>query len=427
MDLPEGAEVRAGSIQGEDEFGSQQRFNRSNLPGVHPTPLPQARKILRQKRREGGGRRAQRRGGGPRPGGEDEGDGEDDDHGGKEEGDVPRDHGGEDEGDGEDDDLDDDFVLPEEGDDAIGGTVSVGGRSRKKRSPNQSPRVSPVKQSKRFPTKNRKQKKAKSAEGAPTLGAKPQRAFIKRLSDKPSKANLLKGPVSNKVGKDRAGAQIEIANHRIAALQDYVVSQRAELEVLHSQLTSTNTTAFDYIDEQDAMVAFLKRELDQATKEKNDSVNENFRLTLEVKSKKESIATLKKQAAGLERQLMAAKKSSNAMSKQDLIEIDNAKSENAIRVNRDKEYTRVDAQDAKKNRDIERNQERFEKASRGWSRNRAGMGAWGELGGGGGRRSGRVSTIPVLLIFFSKYLIYFSLRSLISRTAATTIATATTA
>ena len=150
-------------------------------------------------------------------------------------------------------------------------------------------------------------------------------------------ANLLKDPVSNKVGKDRAGAQIEIANHRIAALQDYVVSQRAELEVLHSQLTSTNTTAFDYIDEQDAMVAFLKRELDQATKEKNDSVNENFRLTLEVKSKKESIATLKKQAAGLERQLMAAKKSSNAMSKQDLIEVDNAKSENAIRVNQDKE------------------------------------------------------------------------------------------
>lgn len=67
------------------------------------------------------------------------------------------------------------------------------------------------------------------------------------------------------------------------------MAQRADLEMLHSQLTLVNSNAFEYIDEQDVMVAYLKREVDQVTKEKNDSVNENFRLNLDIKFKKESI------------------------------------------------------------------------------------------------------------------------------------------
>ena len=130
-----------------------------------------------------------------------------------------------------------------------------------KRIPETSPPSSPVKPSNksRATSKStrpkRKNKKPKTGEPL-SLGAKPSRPHISKLPDRPTKTSVLKGVVSNKVPKASYLKQINTANKRILDLKSCLETHRKELEEKHSQLENIDA-AFEYIDEQDAMIAYL--------------------------------------------------------------------------------------------------------------------------------------------------------------------------
>ena len=140
----------------------------------------------------------------------------------------------------------------------------------------------------------RKKKKPKSGEPL-SLGAKPSRPHISKLSDRPTKTGVLKGVVSNKVPKASFLKQINTANKRILDLKSCLETHRKDLEEKHSQLENVDA-AFDYIDEQDEMIAHLRAQLEIKAEEAIAFTSEVAKLRYETLSAKEESKSAKESA-----------------------------------------------------------------------------------------------------------------------------------
>ena len=217
-------------------------------------------------------------------------------------------------------------------------------------------------------------KTSKKQTGLPQIGAKPAKPFVPPLSAAPNK-KLLKGKVSTNVAKANLPNALSKANERIVDLELQLTLYRGELENVHAIL-SNSAEAHEYIDLQDTAIAHYKSESERLDKELNATQTKLTKSSVECTAAKRELATVKKSNAELESRLKKAEKNANALSKDDLIDIENNKTENAMRLAEHKEHAKLDCHIDKQEYMADKQEEKFQRGRKGFSRHQRNRGAW---------------------------------------------------
>jgi len=214
----------------------------------------------------------------------------------------------------------------------------------------------------------------KKQTGPPLIGAKPAKIVVPPLSAGPTK-KLLKGRVSTNVAKANLPNALSKANERIVDLESHLTLYRQELENVHAIL-SNSAEAHEYIDLQDMALAHYKSESERLDKELNATQTKLTKSSVECTAAKRELATVKKSNAELESRLKKAEKNANALSKDDLIDIENNKTENAMRLAEHKEHAKLDCHIDKQEYMADKQEEKFQRSKKGFSRHQRNRGAW---------------------------------------------------
>ena len=209
------------------------------------------------------------------------------------------------------------------------------------------------------------------------LGAIPEMPVLLRLPLKPTKKDLLLGPVKEKAKKDKIQQQLVLANMRIKNLEGYIVGQRGALEQTHAQLIQTSETGWNYIEAQNKELASLNAQVNELQKQANKNMMDIVELKCEVKAAKSEACSKNERANDkdimiemLKKQIVENEKRNKHLSVDDQIRLDNAKAENQIRVAEAKEFTKVDAKEETKVRDRKRQEKNFQANKENYQNNR---------------------------------------------------------